>query len=178
MTYSEGFNPRPKMSLALPRSVGTETDDDLLSLRVRTEKDSSKPEELKYRLSKQLPEGIDLTEVSIADTKKSFNSGLATYLLILKPDYAGKDLKTKIEKILSTSHINVERSLDSKGKTRNVDVRKFLKSIKLEDTKISVNCRFGQSGTIRVEEILKILELDMTKLAVPIRRTNIQWNEN
>ena len=32
--YSQGFNPRPKLSLPLPRSVGVETDEDLLCLRV------------------------------------------------------------------------------------------------------------------------------------------------
>jgi radical SAM-linked protein len=36
LQYSQGFNPRPKLSLALPRSVGVESDDEMLILRVQT----------------------------------------------------------------------------------------------------------------------------------------------
>ena len=33
--YSQGFNPRPRLSLPLPRPVGVASDDELLCLRVR-----------------------------------------------------------------------------------------------------------------------------------------------
>ena len=33
LVYSQGFNPHPKLSLPLPRTVGVESDDDLLYLR-------------------------------------------------------------------------------------------------------------------------------------------------
>ena len=32
-----------------------------------------------------------------------------------------------------------------------------------------------QKARSRVDEILKLLELDVEKLAAPIRRTNVQW---
>ena len=34
LCYSQGFNPRPKLSLPLPRPVGVESDDELLAVRV------------------------------------------------------------------------------------------------------------------------------------------------
>ncbi|MEE9370604.1 MAG: TIGR03936 family radical SAM-associated protein, partial [Sedimentisphaerales bacterium] len=64
--YSQGFNPRPKLYLPLPRSVGVETDDDLLCLRVnlsgpRTVSDES---QIKAGLAKQLPDGVELLSVT------------------------------------------------------------------------------------------------------------------
>ena len=34
--YTEGFNPRPKLSLGLPRTVGVESEDDLVQLKVHS----------------------------------------------------------------------------------------------------------------------------------------------
>ena len=59
-----------------------------------------------------------------------------------------------------------------------MDVRPFLKSIEFgSNSGIVVECKIGSAGTIRVEEILKLLELDVEKLAMPIRRTSVQWQK-
>jgi hypothetical protein len=57
-------------------------------------------------------------------------------------------------------------------------VRAFLKSIKIDGRDIIVECNISQAGSIRIEEILKLLELDEGKLVSPIRRTNVQWQSN
>jgi hypothetical protein len=56
-----------------------------------------------------------------------------------------------------------------------VDARDFLKSIKMDDRGIIVECSISTAGSIRVEEILSLLELDESKLALPIRRIDVQW---
>jgi hypothetical protein len=56
-----------------------------------------------------------------------------------------------------------------------VDVREFLKSIKLDDRSIIVEYNISSDGSIRIEEILRLLELDEGKLASPVRRTNVRW---
>ncbi|MHC4488481.1 MAG: hypothetical protein ACYS9C_02770, partial [Planctomycetota bacterium] len=56
-----------------------------------------------------------------------------------------------------------------------VDVRGFLESIELDERGIVVECKISSAGSIRVEEILKLLELDVENLAAPIRRTNVQF---
>ena len=70
MLYSEGFNPRPKLSLPLPRSVGIEVDDDLFCLRTETsidEQESDLCTLVKTRLSEQLPDGFELLTVRKAE---------------------------------------------------------------------------------------------------------------
>lgn len=191
LQYSEGFNPRPRLSLPLPRSVGVESDDELLCLRLaaiqstsNTETRNSKPsldtEQLKVELAKQLPNGIELLSVSTSKKKESFQPSAATYVLYIQPEHANKQLKTRIERILASESLNIDRQAHAKNtKSKSVDVRPFLKSVEFDNNRgIVIECKISSAGTIRVEEILKLLGLDTEKLAAPIRRTSVQWQAN
>ena len=194
--YSQGFNPRPKLSLPLPRSVGIEVDDDLLYLRVNRDRENVPPDlneprvtnhesRIKAGLSGQLPQGCELLSVSVAKENASFQPSLAAYVLVVKQEYLDEDLKTTIKRLLASESLNLQRRIDvknSKFKTKNselknVDVRPFLKSIKLDNRNIAVECKISSAGSIRVDEILKLLELDVEKLEAPVRRTNVQWQK-
>ena len=185
--YSQGFNPRPKLSLPLPRSVGVESDDDLLCLRVPCApnelRETNHESRIKARLSGQLPEGCQLLTVDVAKAKASFEASGATYVLAVRQEYLNEKLKTTIKRLLASENLNLQRRIHKKNskfkiqnsKFKNVDVRPFLKSIEFDDRDIVVECKISSAGSIRVEEILKLLELDVEKLTAPIRRTSIKW---
>ena len=59
LKYSEGFNPHPQISIALPLSVGVASVCEILDFRLLTEAD---PAELPARLSAVMPEGIRVTD--------------------------------------------------------------------------------------------------------------------
>lgn len=173
--YSQGFNPHPKLSLPLPRSVGVESDDELLCLRVRP-----CPRMLlsgvKAGLSEHLPEGIELLSVTIAQANMSPRPFAATYVLPVRQEYLNESLNAGIEHLLASESIKVQRALDERhSRFKNIDVRGFIKSIVLKNESVVVECRITPAGAIRVEEILELLGLDMEKLAAPIRRADIQW---
>lgn len=180
--YSQGFNPRPRLSLPLPRTVGVESDDDLLCLRAKRPpnepRTTNHESRIKAGLSRQLPEGCELLSVTVAKANVSFHPRLATYVLAMKPEYINDKLKATIKRLLASESLNVERRIDPRGNIRNVDVRGFLKSIQLNDRIVVVECGITSAGSIRVEEILKLLKLDTEKLAAPIRRTSVQWKSN
>ncbi len=50
-----------------------------------------------------------------------------------------------------------------------------MESIELDQDGIIVRCKITPAGSIRVEEILRLLKLDVEKLALPVRRTSVQW---
>ena len=58
LKYSEGFNPHPQISIALPLSVGTASLCELMDFRLT---EPCEPEKLPERLSAVLPEGIEVT---------------------------------------------------------------------------------------------------------------------
>jgi hypothetical protein len=132
---------------------------------------------VKVELLRQLPEGCELLSVTVAETNISFQPSQAAYVLTVRPEYLNERLKATIKRLLASESLNLQRRIDAKGNIRNVDVRGFLKSIELNGRSITVECNISSTGSIRVEEILKLLELDMEKLAAPIRRTNVQWSE-
>lgn len=184
--YSQGFNPRPIMSLPLPRPVGVESDDELLCFRIRKgiraqdHLSTSNADDLcsivREKLSAQLPEGCELLSVNIARTSTSFQPRSATYIIAVRSEYLDESLRARIDLLLESENLNIQRHIDKKNsKLKNVDVRVFLKSIKIDDLGIIVECNTSPAGSIRIEEILKLLELDAGKLALPIRRTNVQW---
>jgi len=186
-TYSQGFNPRPRLSLPLPRSVGVESDDDLLCLCVQLCRPSTSQsgtlvssfdtEELKNTLAGQLPDGCQLLSVTVAKTKASIQPSAATYCFVVRQEYFNEKLKTDVENLLSNESLNIKRRVDAKGTVRQIDVRPFLNSIQLDDKNIIVECKISPAGSIRVDEILKLLELDVGKLAAPIRRVSVQWEQ-
>ena len=185
--YSQGFNPRPKMSLPLPRPVGVESDEELLCLRVAVNPDelrvTNHESRIKAELSAQLPEGCELISVNTAQAGRSFQPCSATYVLAVLPEYINEDLAARINRLLASESLNVQRQIEKKNskfktqnsKFKNVDVRNFLKSIILDDRSIIIECNISSAGSIRIEEILRLLELNEEKLASPIRRTNVQW---
>ena len=182
--YSQGFNPRPKLSLPLPRPVGVASDDELLCLRVHK---STSPQEqmcISKGISAQMPKGCELLSVNVAEAGASFQPCSATYVLAVRKEYLNEELKATIKHVLASQSISIQRQIgarDSRRKTqdsrlKNVDVRGFLKSIEFDDKGLVVECNISQAGTVRVEEILKLLELNEEKLTAPIRRTSIQWH--
>jgi radical SAM-linked protein len=59
LKYSEGFNPHPQISIALPLSVGVASVCEILDFKILTEVD---PASLPARLSAVMPEGICVTD--------------------------------------------------------------------------------------------------------------------
>ena len=66
LKYSEGFNPHPILSIALPLSVGTSSACELMDFRLDGEADLT---EMPERLTKALPEGVEVSEVYEAERK-------------------------------------------------------------------------------------------------------------
>jgi radical SAM-linked protein len=188
--YSEGFNPRPRLSLPLPRPVGVESDDELLCLRVARDPlppadaaderpEASDESRIKDALACQLPEGCELLSVSAAEAGTAFAPRAATYVLTVRRECLTEELEATIERLLASEHLPIRRPTDeAKTQFKNVDVRRFLKSITLDQASIMVECEISPAGSIRVEEILDLLGLDEGKLVAPIKRTNVRWQGN
>jgi radical SAM-linked protein len=176
--YSQGFNPHPKMSLPLPRPVGVKSDDELLCLSLSCSQNEPRIMDM---LSEQLPEEIEPLSVSIAEPNTSFQPNSATYILEIQSEYLN-GTKARIEQLLAKKTLFVTRasghsSRRAPGEVKEVDVRPFLKSIKLDNNSIIVRYEISPAGSIRTDEILELLEIEPGMLAAPIKRTNVQWQK-
>jgi radical SAM-linked protein len=177
--YSAGFNPHPRLSLPLPRSVGVESDDELLVVRLSDEPQDVDADGTRMRqaLQEVLPPGIDVTGVELVGSG-TFHARSVDYVFCFRVDRAA-DLVDRIrqrgEVILTSESWIVERRLPGDRKVRHIDVRPFLESIQPADHGVRVRCNVTAAGSIRIEEILQLLELKTEDVAAPIRRTAVEW---
>ncbi|MDT8300655.1 MAG: TIGR03936 family radical SAM-associated protein [Sedimentisphaerales bacterium] len=188
--YSQGFNPRPRLSLPLPRPVGVASDDEMLCLRIHRSKGSQENDcitkQVYDSIGAQLPQGFELLSVSVVEGKASFQPCSAKYVLTVRRKYLNEELKATIERLLASDSIKIQRQTaktksgirNRASKVKNIDVRDFFESIELGKDGIIVQCKITPAGSIRVEEILKLLDLDDEKLALPVRRASVQWESN
>jgi len=180
MQYSRGFNPRPKLSLPLPRTVGVASDEDILCLRashyLKGQRVTGYESRIRAELAGQLPGDCELLSVETSRENISYQPTSAIYIFPLRSEYINIEVKKKIELLMERDSCNLRRRMDAKKvKFKNVDVRPFLISIELVDSKIIVECKISPEGTIRVDEILELLELNTESLTGPIKRTNVKW---
>ncbi len=180
LAYSKGFNPHPKLSLPFPRSVGMESEGDLLCLRLEAVEGSIEPQQIRTTLANQLPEGFELQSVRMESTHVSYLPCSATYVFVIKRDCEDElknKLRQKAETLLKNQMLVVERRKNAAGNIRKVDVRKYLASIDVHNDRVSVTVAISPSGTIRVDEIMRLLGLIIEDLEEPPKRLNIMWQQ-
>ena len=76
LKYSEGFNPHPLLSIALPLSVGTGSECELMDFKLREDVDLS---QLPARLTAALPEGIEVLSAYEPERKTALLKWLRVY---------------------------------------------------------------------------------------------------
>jgi hypothetical protein len=99
------------------------------------------------------------------------------YVITLKGEYLDEQMKAGIRQLTESETLRLQRT-DPKGKTREIDVRGFLKTIDFADNNIVIECKVSPSGTVRVDELLQLLHIEHRMLASPVKRTKVQWQWN
>ena len=118
LTHTQGFNPRPSVSIALPLSVGVESVCELLDFDLDC--DSISCEEIKERLNGTLVEGV--TVLDVYDTKKKIRE--LAYLrcnVTLEYDRGVPDTCVEeIQKLFTREHIFVEKKTKNGIQTQDI----------------------------------------------------------
>jgi radical SAM-linked protein len=175
MKYSGGFNPRPRLSLPLPKSVGLEVDEDIACVGLEGQAEA---ESVAEGLRKELPEGIEVLSVRVVKGRGVPAAEAATYLFPMETKGVREELEGRIGEILARESIEYDRKVDAEGRTRRVQLRPYIKAVKVTDEGVIFECKTGPEGSIRVEEMESLLGIEEERLAGAVRRTNVQWKCN
>jgi radical SAM-linked protein len=171
IAYSHGFNPHQRMSLVPPRSVGVESDDDLLCLWLKEGQTEIDAELLKS----VLPEGIEIISVETTQAKNIPEAVSARYVIKIQGLETDDLVRKLIADVLASDKVVVNRRTGKDSGTKPVDIRPFLEAIKADVGEFTVDCKITPGGTIRIDEILGLLQLKTADLTGPVRRTRVQW---
>lgn len=124
LKYSEGFNPRPQISILLPLSVGAGSLCEIMDFRVKGEAELN---ELPQRLSAVLPEGIEVIEAYEQTRKPAELKWLEIESLF---EYDGRDtaeMKAKLEGFFSQESIVISKK--TKRGMGETDIRPAISGI-------------------------------------------------
>lgn len=169
--FSEGFNPRPKLSLPLPRPVGIATQADVLVVEFTSQVAC---EQVLRELSAQMPGGVELKDAWLRQTSRPMQPESASYTL----DLSIAEIPALIEQIrtvLAADAWLVQRSAGESGPARSLDLRKQLVEAKVEGTQLQWTIRIDGGGSVRPGEVLATLGIDPGQRQHQIRRTGIAW---
>lgn len=124
MWYTEGFNPHPYLTFALPLSLGQSSDCEYMDIRIEGDITDS---EIMDRLNAALPEGIKILSVAepIHDAKE-IEKALYFVKLVFKDSDAAKDFAEKAKNLSEGEELIAEK----RGKKGH---RKVMKQINLID---------------------------------------------
>jgi len=169
--FSEGFNPRPRISLPVPRPVGVASDDDLLILETSV---AMQPDELLSRLSPQVPSGLTLLDINVlAPGERRIPCG-ATYSMELDSGVV-QELERRLETLRERERIEVTRRDHRTGQTRLINLRPWLLQWHLDQTRLEWTQAILQDGTARPAEVLEAFVLPSRDLLHRIRRVSVRY---
>ena len=159
LSYSQGFHPQPKISLASALPLGFSSRGEVLDVRFNKE---IATQEIADKLKDSLPKDIQITQVESVEERLPALQTLvlsAEYQVHLTEPVEGSDLMRKIEEIKNSEALPRER----RGKF--YDLRPLIERLDLETDAGGRHCLFmrlaaREGATGRPEEVLNVLEIE------------------
>lgn len=175
VAFSAGFNPRPRLALPLPRSVGMAAQDDLLVILLT---DRVAPEQVARRLAEQLPEGLGLSDAWELPPGGSVQPDRAVYEVELPSE--SRDAAAAAARFRAADQWLIHREGAPGRKRRKggktVDLRAYVCEVSVADNVLSWTVRVTAKGSARPVEVLSALGLDPAVWRHRVRRTHVDWH--
>ncbi len=159
--YTQGFNTRPRISLAMPLPLGISSECEILDISLRERIDYCE-DELKARLLEVSPQGLTIESIFDVDPRSSTMQSLiisAEYRIQFLDSIDVDCLRGKISDILSRESIIVERL--RKRKRSVMDVRPLILALYLDEAgDMIAHLSVGDRGNMRPDHLLELMELE------------------
>lgn len=174
LAYSEGFSPHPRISLAVPLSVGVIADNEMMDIFLTR---MVSPHWFMNTVNQQLPAGIAILEVSpIGENVPSLQSQVrfTQYQVEIYTDKNAEEIETDIHRLLSLENLPWHHERDT-GR-RSYNLRALIDDIWLVDRQ-SNTCSLGmilrcdESGAGRPEQV--VFALGFAEYPKSIRRIKL-----
>lgn len=174
LSYSQGFHPQPKISLAAALPLGFSSRSEVLDVRLN---EDIATDDISTRLKDNLPPDIKVLDVQTVDERLPAMQTLvlsAAYDVHLTEPIDGSELKRRVEALMNTESLIRER----RGKT--YDLRPLIEMLSIITQadgkawlKMTLAAREGATG--RPEEVLAALEIEPETARV--ERTRLIFKE-
>ena len=158
VSMSEGFNPRPRISLLLARGVGVASDGEYAEFDLSEWVSAG---EFARRLNGQLPEGLRVESAEIAHPGVRHRVVGIGYRVEFRSELPVTESDAR--RLMESREVWVERERKKahgpRG-MRRIDIRPFLSDLRVAGRVAEMSLVVSETGTTRVEEVWTALGLD------------------
>lgn len=160
--YSQGFNPKPKISIASPLSLGMESEEEWMDIELLEKIDK---EEFKENANNILPKDIEILETEYIEDNAAI-AGLINWSVYEISFYLMEEMKraefeTMVEAWINREEIFIERYRKKKRQKVLVteDVIDLIRAVELKDIKdgaivLEAMLKTGEAGTLRPRDFI------------------------
>jgi len=160
LAYSQGFSPHPRLSLAAPLAIGVTSSGELIDIFLERR---VSPHFFLKAISKQLPPGIDISEVvEVGPRLPSLQSQVlyAEYEVGVVTDKGPEEVDASMRSLLDRDTLPWQHARDKE--IRRYDLRSLIESLWLLDYNppectLGMRLRCDNTGTGRPEQVISAL---------------------
>ena len=183
LSYSEGFNPHPKMSYGNALALGVESQGEYVDIEIE---DDIEVKEFLERINEQLPDGIKFVKGQEIDPKTPSLSSIIVYgeyifNIDLEVPLSKEFVKSRVLNFVKSEEIIITKK-NKKGKKVEVDIRPMIRNfdlVSLDDNRvtfvstIATGSKANLNINILIPQILDMLNLDMDPREVGVLRRDL-----
>ena len=188
LSYSEGFNPHPKMSYGNALALGVESQGEYVDIEIE---DDIEVDEFLERINNQLPEGIKFITGQEIDPKTPSLSSVIVYgeyifNIDLDTPLSKEFVKSRVLNFVKSEEIIVTKT-NKKGRKVEVDIRPLIKNfdlVSLDDKKVTFESTIATGSkanlniNILIPQILNMLDLEIDPREVSVLRRDLYAMED
>ena len=164
IAYTQGFNRRPRMSLASALPLGFTSEYELADIWLAEEMD---PATLRSEMMRKMAPGISVSHIeSVPLTDPSLQSVVtsATYLVSLQAETNRVELQEGVERILAAESL-LQKRKRGKGRIKEYDLRPLIIELMVDErandpVRIRMELCLGPSKNGRPDAVLSALSID------------------
>lgn len=171
VAFSEGFNPRPKLSVPLALNLGVSSQDEVVEIELAR---WSTAAEISRSLADVLPAGMEIRSTELLAPGKRGQVRAVEYEVELRPEEIDA-VGERLAALPGRDRLEIVRQRTGKP----LDLKPYVESARLEGDKLVFSFRVTPQGTARPEELCALLGLDLGTVPVRVakRRTELEPDE-
>ena len=167
LAMTQGYNPHPRISFPLALGTGIAGENEVMEFELQEWLPGASVREA---LALQLPPGITLRELrAVRPGGGSTVTGISYRVRFLEDPSITED---QVSALLLQQCIPVRRR--RKGAEKSVDIRPFLKRLRLDGDVLTMECTVDRGSTTRPEEVLQTLGMDVADWLPRMEMTRVE----
>lgn len=179
LSYSQGFNPHPKMSYGNALALGVESQGEYVDIEIE---DDITVEEFLKRINEKLPKGVEFLKAEeITSQTPSLSSiilyGEYLFNIDLELPLSKELVKSRVLDFAKSESIMITKK-NKKGKEVEVDIRPLIRNfdlVSLDDEKVTFGATIatGSKANLNINTLIPIILKDILNIEMDQREVEV-----